>query len=262
MDLGLRGRVALVTGASTGIGRATALALAAEGAKVGISYRTNRQGAEAVAEAIRDRGAEAVAVELALEDGQAARRAVEEIAERLGGIDVLVASAVSWPTQRAPEGQAERLDLEVWHEHLRVNLVGTIATVTAVLPYMRRQGWGRIVLISSGVADEGVPGPGPYGVAKAGLQGLARQLAWDVGRDGILVNVVAPGFTVTERNRELISDDVRERVARQTPTRRLSSPEEVASIVGFLASEANGNISGELVREGSSTGRSGHLIEV
>jgi NAD(P)-dependent dehydrogenase (short-subunit alcohol dehydrogenase family) len=262
MDLGLRDRVVLVTGASSGIGRATADSFAREGARVAITYHGNEDAARATAGAVEEAGGSAMTMRLALEDPDSIAAGVDEVVARWRRIDVLVAGAVQWPTDRAEGGRAEALSLDQWDEGLRVNLEGTIATVNAVLPSMRAGGWGRIVLISSGVAEEGLPGPSPYGVAKSGLHGLARQLTWDVGRDGILVNVVAAGFTATERNLEHFPDSVREQVAANTPTRRLSSPDEVASLVTFLGSEANANLTGEIIREGSSTGRSGHKIEV
>jgi NAD(P)-dependent dehydrogenase (short-subunit alcohol dehydrogenase family) len=262
MDLGLTDRVVLVTGATSGIGRATAVAFAREGARVAITYHGRDEAAEATERAIEDAGGSAMTVRLALEDQPSIAASVGKVVERWDRVDVLVAGAVQWPTTRAEGGRAEALSLERWDEGLRVNLEGTIATIHAVLPSMRAGGWGRIVLISSGVAEEGLPGPSPYGVAKSGLHGLARQLTWDVGRDGILVNVVAAGFTVTERNLSFFPDSVREQVAANTPSQRLSSPEEVASLITFLGSGANANLTGEIVREGSSTGRSGHKIEV
>ena len=120
---------------------------------------------------------------------------------------------------------------------------------------MAERKWGRIVLISSGLAEHGMPPNGSpvYGSAKAGLHGLARNLAWELGPAGIFINVVAAGFTMTERNLERFPPEMRARVASQTPTRRLSAPEDVAPIVMFLASKANTNISGEIVREGQAT---------
>jgi NAD(P)-dependent dehydrogenase (short-subunit alcohol dehydrogenase family) len=262
MDLGLRERVAVVTGASSGIGRASAQVLGAEGARVALTYHANEDAAREAAAAVEKSGGTATTTRLALEDLDSIPGAVERIVDRWGRLDVLIANAVQWPAARAEDGRAEGLALEEWTEGLRVNLAGTVATLHAALPFMREAGWGRIVLISSGVAEEGVPGPNPYGVAKSGLHGLARQLAWDVGRAGILINVVAAGFTVTARNLGAFPDSMRERVADQTPSRRLSSPEDVARLVAFLASEANGNLTGEVVREGSSTGRSGHVIQV
>jgi NAD(P)-dependent dehydrogenase (short-subunit alcohol dehydrogenase family) len=229
---------------------------------VAITYHDNEDAARATAGAVEETGGSAMTLRLALEDPGSIAAGVNEVVARWRRIDVLVAGAVQWPTDRAEGGRAEALPLDRWDEGLRVNLEGTIATINAVLPAMRAGGWGRIVLISSGVAEEGLPGPSPYGVAKSGLHGLARQLTWDVGRDGILVNVVAAGFTVTERNLSFFPDSVREQVAANTPSQRLSSPEEVASLITFLGSGANANLTGEIVREGSSTGRSGHKIEV
>jgi NAD(P)-dependent dehydrogenase (short-subunit alcohol dehydrogenase family) len=108
----------------------------------------------------------------------------------------------------------------------------------------------------------GMPGGGDYGAAKAGLHGLARSLAWELGRDGILVNVIDTGFTLTERNLGHFDDEARQRVSGLVPSRRLSTPEEVARLVVFLGSAANGNISGEIVREGSSTAGSAHTAMV
>jgi NAD(P)-dependent dehydrogenase (short-subunit alcohol dehydrogenase family) len=199
---------------------------------------------------------------LPLELGQvdSCNEAIAAVRDRWGGIDVLVANAVQWP-DRAPEdaGGFERMRVERWQTTLRTNLEGTFATVRAALPAMRgRDAGGRIVLISSGLAEEGMPGGGDYGAAKAGLHGLARSLAWELGREGILVNVVDTGFTLTERNLAHFGDEMRERVAGAVPSRRLSTPEEVARLVVFLGSAANGNISGEIVREGSSTAGSAH----
>jgi NAD(P)-dependent dehydrogenase (short-subunit alcohol dehydrogenase family) len=257
METGLRDKVAVVTGASGGIGAATAVALGREKAWVALTYHGNEGEARRVAERVEDAGGKAMTVGLALEDRSSIDAAIETVVDQWGGIDVLVANAVEWPTARAADGRAERLELGEWQRGLRTNLEGTIATVNAVLGSMRERPWGRIVLISSGVANEGLPGPGPYGVAKSALWGFARQLAWDVGRDGILVNVIGTGFTVTERNLEHFDDALRDEVSARIPSRRLSTPSEVANLITFLASQANGNITGEEILEGSSTGRSG-----
>jgi 3-oxoacyl-[acyl-carrier protein] reductase len=260
METGLKDKVALVTGGSSGIGAATAVALGREGARVALTYNRGEDRANEVAARVREGGGEARALRLVLEEPESIQAAIDGVIGAWGGIDVLVAGAVRWPQTRAEEGRAESIAVSEWRESLRTNLEGTTATVLAALPSMRRREWGRIVLISSSVADEGMPGPNPYGVGKSALWGLARQLAWDVGRDGILVNVIGTGFTVTERNLEVFGDDVREAVGSKTPSRRLSSPEEVANLIVFLCSTANGNITGEQILEGSSTGRSAHVI--
>ncbi|MEU4546357.1 SDR family NAD(P)-dependent oxidoreductase [Nonomuraea dietziae] len=260
MDTELRDRVVLVTGGSTGIGAATARAYGREGARVAITYRSGRDKAEKVAAEVEAAGGHAFVVRLDLEDLPSVARAVEAVAEHWGDVDVLVANAVRWGGDAPPEPgvRFEDVPLKEWEAMINANLVGAAASVSAVLPGMRAKGWGRIVLISSGVAEEGLPGPGPYGTAKSGLHGLARSLAWNGGGDGILVNVVAPGFTLTE-SRPPIPEFVVEALAAATPTRRLSDADDVARIVVFLGSGANGNLTGEVIRDGSSAARAPHI---
>ncbi len=259
MDMGLRGRVVLVTGASTGIGAATARLYGADGARVALTYRTNRDKAEEVAAQVEQAGGEALTVRLDLEDRSGIGAAVSAVVERWGGVDVLVANAVRWGGT-APDLTARFEDVppEEWQEMVGANLLGTAEVVRHVLPSMRARRWGRIVLVSSGVAEEGLPGPGPYGTAKSGLHGMARALAWNAGTDGVLVNVVAPGFTLTERAPNVGSHLV-DALAAATPSRRLSTPDDVARLIAFLGSGANGNLTGELVREGTSAARAPHV---
>jgi 3-oxoacyl-[acyl-carrier protein] reductase len=258
MDTGLRQRVVLVTGGSAGIGAATAVAFAREGAKAAITYQKDEQSAAPVVAAITQAGGEAFATPMDLEDLPSVQQAVDTVLERWGTVDVLVANAVRWGGGAPdPTVRFEDVPVEEWLAMINANLVGAAATVRAVLPGMRAQQWGRIVLVSSSVAEEGVPGPGPYGTAKSGLYGLARSLAWEGGRDGVLVNVVAPGFTLTER-RPHIPQPIINRLAAGTPSRRLSAPDDVASLIVFLGSQANGNLTGEILRDGSSAARAPH----
>jgi NAD(P)-dependent dehydrogenase (short-subunit alcohol dehydrogenase family) len=260
MDTGLKGRVVLVTGASKGIGAAAARAFGGEQARVAITYHRNHQGARQVSLAVEAAGGEAMIVPFRLEDSATAAQAVQTVTDRWGGVDVLVANAVDWGGDTLPDPSVrfEDVPLDQWRRMLSANLIGAVAIVRSILPSMRRNRWGRIVLISSGVAEEGLPGPGPYGTAKSGLYGLSRSLAWQGGRDGILVNVVAPGFTLTE-SRPPIPDAVINSLAAGTPTRRLSSPDDVARLIVFLGSDANGNLTGEVIREGSSAARAPHV---
>ncbi|MDA0636932.1 SDR family NAD(P)-dependent oxidoreductase [Nonomuraea sp. MCN248] len=260
MDTGLRERVVMVTGGSSGIGAATAVAFAREGAKIAITYHRREDAAREVAAAIAAAGGEPFLTPMDLRDLPSAQRAVDDVLARWGRVDVLVANAVHWGADAPdPTTRFEDVPMSAWLAMVDANLVGAAATVRAALPGMRARGWGRIVLISSSVADEGLPGPGPYGAAKAGLHGMARALAWEGGRDGILVNVVAPGFTLTERAPDF-PQAIIDKLAAGVPTRRLSDPEDVARLVVFLGSAANGNLTGELVREGSSAARSGHVV--
>ncbi|MEU7755596.1 SDR family oxidoreductase [Micromonospora sp. NPDC049101] len=258
MDTGLAERVVLVTGGSSGIGAAVAEAYGREGARVALTYRKEEQAAAAVADRIRLAGAAALTVPMELEDLDSVTAAVATVEATWGRVDVLVANAVRWGgTAPDPTVRFEDVPVEEWRAMLGANVVGAVAAVRAVLPGMRTRGWGRIVLISSGVAEEGRPGPGPYGTAKSALHGLARALAWEGGRDGVLTNVVAPGLTPTADRRPPAA--LTDRLAASVPSRRLSGPDEVARLVVFLGSGANGNVTGELVRDGSSTARAPYV---
>jgi NAD(P)-dependent dehydrogenase (short-subunit alcohol dehydrogenase family) len=253
MDLGLKNRVALVTGASSGIGRATAVAFAREGARVAITYKSNRASAEETLNRIQSAGSEGFAMQMGLEERSEIENAVAQVIQRWGKIDVLIGNAVRWaniwgrPLDQLDSGELSAI--------LRGNLEGTFHLLRAVLPSMTEQKWGRIVLVSSGLAEHGVPPNGSpvYGSAKAGLHGLARNLAWELGAAGVFINVVAAGFTMTERNLANFPQQIRDSIAAQTPTRRLSAPEDVASTIVFLGSAANTNTSGEIVHEGQAT---------
>jgi len=242
MDLQLRDRVVLVTGASSGIGRATAVAFGGEGARVALTYATHRNDAERAAADVEAAGGQALVVLLDLGVPSSIANAVAKVVDRWGAIDVLVANAVRWPHQAAgPFGQS---DGETWAEAVRANLEGTVATVREAWPALCASSQGRVVLISTGVTRHGMRGATAYATAKSALEGLAAALKWEGGEAGVLVNVVAPGFTVTERNRAHFGDEIRETVRQRTPSGRLSTPEDVASAVVFLASGANGNVSG------------------
>lgn len=258
MNTDLTGRVVMVTGASSGIGAATAEAFAREGARVVVTYHKNLPGAEATAKRVAAAGGRALVVQLELEDPASIDAAVKTAQQTWEGVDVLVANAVRWGGERPdPTIRFEDVPHTEWLAMIHANLVGPAAVIRAVLPGMRARGWGRIVLVSSSAAEEGVPGPGPYGAAKSGLYGLARALAWESGKDNVLVNVIAPGFTLTDRGWP-VPDEVVAHLAQRTPSRRLSRPDDVAKVIVFLGSAANANLTGEIIREGSSAGRSGH----
>jgi 3-oxoacyl-[acyl-carrier protein] reductase len=181
-------------------------------------------------------------VRLDLEDRESIDAAVAGTVEAFGGLNVLVANAVRWPVEATEPLDA--VDPGVWERAIRANLDGTAATVRAALPHLRAAEPGRVVLVSSGVSRHGFAGATAYAAAKGGLDGLMAALKWEAGSDGVLVNVVSPGFTVTENNLAHFSDDVRESVRVTTPSTRLSVPEDVATAVLYLGSPANGNITG------------------
>jgi 3-oxoacyl-[acyl-carrier protein] reductase len=246
MDLDMDGRTVLVTGGSRGIGRAVAVAYAREGARVALTYaRDDRAAAEVVDEIGAGGSGRAIALHLDLADRASIEAAVAGAVDAFGGLDVLVANAVRWPIDAAePLGT---LDAGVWDQAVRANLEGTAATVRAALPHLRAADAGRIVLVSSGVSRHGRVGATAYATAKAGLDGLVAALKWEAEADGILVNIVSPGFTVTENNLAHFPDEVRESVRVQTPSTRLSVPDDVAGAVLYFGSPANGNVTGAYV---------------
>lgn len=257
MELGLDRKVVLVTGGSSGIGAALATAYGRQGAKVATTYRTNRDGAIRTTTAIEEAGGQAMAEPFDLANPAGAHRLIESILDRWQRLDVLVANAVAWP-QRSPGGHFEDLPRSSWQNGLRTNTEGVLALVQEALPGMRAAGWGRLLFMSTGLVEEGMPGGESYTTAKAALHGLARSLSWDLGADGILVNVLAAGLTLTERNQTMLPDELRASIAARVPLGRLSVPEEVTAPALFLTSAANTSITGEVIREGSSTGRSSH----
>ncbi|MEV0236673.1 SDR family oxidoreductase [Nonomuraea sp. NPDC050786] len=244
MDLGLADKRVLITGATRGIGLATARVFAAEGARVAITYHTSDAAAKRVVEELggEDR---ACALPYDLADPDSIRQAVSAVEERWGGVDVVVANAQSWvwinPEDIPPY---QDFPMDHWLGLFRENVEGHLWTVRQALGGMRERGWGRIVLLSSVTATHGNPGSELYSAAKAALHGFVRGLMWT--RDGVLANVVAPGGTLTE-SLEAVDPALLARAVEETPSGRLSTADDVARLIVFLCSEANGNINGEVV---------------
>ena len=249
MDLGLAGRVVVVTGGSSGIGRAAAERFAQEGANVVITYRSDRQKAEAVAATIRSTGREVIVGQLDLANRDSIQKVIDSALSRWDRIDVLVNNAVNWvPVADARTVPFELFPPNEWEPLMRSNIEGPVSAIQAVLPAMRRTRWGRIVNVSSVAAVDGMPKYSWYAAAKAALHGLTHTLARELGPDGILVNVVMPGATLTDRVSRHFSPGALERQAAMLPIRRIPDPEEVATTIVFLSSAANTAITGEVVR--------------
>ncbi|QGH35507.1 SDR family oxidoreductase [Gracilibacillus salitolerans] len=250
MNMGLNNRVVLVTGSSSGIGRETAVAYGREGARVAITYHSDRYGAEKTAERVREVGGTPIITRYDLSDKASIFAAVQHVLDEWGTLHILVNNAVQWGARGNPTGMTrfEDVEPEQWQSMIRSTLEGAYQTIQASLPAMRDSRWGRIINISSSIADEGLPGAGAYAAGKAGVHGLTRTLSVELADAGILSNCVIPGMTLTERAKRVLPNNIREEIANQTPTKRLTTPEEVANLVLFLGSEANGHINGELIR--------------
>jgi 3-oxoacyl-[acyl-carrier protein] reductase len=249
VDLELAGRAAAVAAASRGLGRATARALAAEGAAVAMCGRDRGRIAEAAEQVARETGARTLAVVADVGVAEDCRRFVEEAAAAFGRLDVLVTN-----TGGPRPGGFEAVTDEAWEEAYRVTLANVVHLARAAVPHMRRQRWGRIVNIASLSAKQPIDGLALSNAFRPAIVGLARTLASELGRDGILVNTVCPGYTRTDRLDEVVR--ARASKAGTTPEKvladlaagsalgRVGEPEELAAVVAFLCSERASYLTG------------------
>ncbi|GAB3803188.1 SDR family NAD(P)-dependent oxidoreductase [Micromonospora zhanjiangensis] len=240
MDLRLRDRVVLVTGASGDIGATIATTFAREGARVAVGWHSRPERAERVLGEITGLGAKGCTVRLDQGDPGSIERAVGTVRDVLGPVDVLVANAVVWPYVQ---------DWDAVVRGLTANVAGTLALADRVAADMRTTGWGRIVLVSSDVVDQPIPFAAGYPAAKAALEAAARVLAVREAPHGVLTTVVRPGFTLTERALTApgLGQEAVDAEAAKTPTGRICTPQDVANAVVYLGSDANGHINGEVV---------------
>lgn len=247
MDLGLTGRVVLVSGSSSGIGRAIAARFSEEGANIAITYNENLEAAETIAREIRLLGREAIVCQLNLADEVSIRSAVSASISQWGRLDILVNNAVEFPI-RARERVIDDPSPFEWQRLLRNNVEGAYVAIEAAVPTMRRNKWGRILNLSSTAATDGLRGFAWYSAAKAALHGMTRTLAKELGPDGILANVLMAGATLTDRIQGSTTPERLQALAEALPIRRLPLPEELANVAVFLCSARNSTITGEIIR--------------
>lgn len=238
----LEGKIAVVTGAGRGIGRATAIALAKEGATVVVHYNHSKEEALAVQDEIRNSGGKAELMQCDVSDYAACEAFVKEVTERFGGIDIFVNNAGITKDQLLMKMSEEAFD-----EVIETNLKGTFHCMRFVSRVMLKQRSGRIINLSSVVGITGNAGQTNYAASKAGVIGLTKAAAKELASRGITVNAVAPGFIETKMT-EVLSEEVKGRALGQIPLGHFGTPENVADAITFLASERAAYITGQVLQ--------------
>ena len=237
--MSLEGKIALVTGGSRGIGRAVCLRLAAQGALVGINYVSNSSAAEETLQAVQAAGGNGFITCFDVADSGAVQDAIKEITAEHGVIDILVNNAGI-----TRDGLMARMKEADWDAVLDTNLKGAFTCSKAVMRGMMKKRWGRIINITSVIGFLGNAGQVNYAAAKAGLVGFSKSMARELAVRSVTVNCVAPGYIVTDMTSDL-SEDIQEMIKAQIPLGTLGTPEDVASAVGYLASEESGYMTGQ-----------------
>src|SRR5262252_7463999 len=252
MDLGIKGRVALVAASSQGIGLATAEAFAAEGCKVAMCAR-NIKTLHTAADRIRKQhSADVLAEAFDVTDATAVSRFVSEIATQFGSVDICVTNAGGPPAKGFMAAS-----LEDWRKAIEANFLSTVYFAREVIPHMQRNKWGRIITITSITTKQPVTDLVLSNAVRAAVVGLVKSLSNEFGKDGILVNNVAPGYTATERLQELAGvralaagtspEEIYRSWAAETPVGRLGQPGEIADLILWLASERAAYVTGQTV---------------
>lgn len=240
--LSLRGKVALVTGGSRGIGKATALMLAQAGADVAVNYQNRADAAKEVAQSIEAFGRRALAIEADVSDEARVSHLVAETVQKLGGLDILVANAGVW--KRAP---VTEMSAEQWDETLDINLKGAFFAAKHAARFMVEKASGRIIFISSTAGQRGEAFHSHYAASKGGLISFTKSLAPELAPHGVLVNCVAPGWVETDMAADALASPGRKEIFATIPLGRVGRPEEIAGAVLFLASELSTFVTGEIL---------------
>lgn len=236
----LKDKVALITGASQGIGRDTALALAQAGAKVAVAARNEEKLASLVNEIESASGA-ALAVKMDVADGEQVKAGFKQVLDKFGRLDILVNNAAI-----TRDGLSMRMKPDDWEAVLKTNLTGAHLCIQQALSTMMRARAGRIINISSVVAQSGNAGQANYVAAKAGLIGLTKAVAIEIASRNVTVNAVAPGFIETPMT-DVLPDKVKEELKTRIPVGRMGSPRDVAAAIVFLASDEAAYITGHVL---------------
>ena len=244
MTARLADRVAIVTGGGHGIGRAYALALAKEGARVVIAEIDGKAG-EAVVGELANQGYKALAIRTDVADRASCEEMARLAVERYGRIDVLVNNAAIFATVPMSRAPFDEIEIEEWDRMMAVNLRGTWLACRAVIPDMRKRGYGKIINVSSGTALKGSASRIHYVTSKAGVLGFTRTLAREVGKDGIRVNCVVPGSTLSEVDPDEDTVRLRNAAVNERALKRVQRPEDLVGAVVFFASAESDFITGQ-----------------
>jgi 3-oxoacyl-[acyl-carrier protein] reductase len=236
----LKDKVAVVTGASQGIGRETALTLAAAGAKVAVAAR-NEEKLKALVGEISAAGGIALAVRMDVADEEQVKAGFKQVVEKFGRLDILVNNAAI-----TRDGLAMRMKVDDWEAVLRTNLTGAHLCIQQALPTMMKARAGRIINLASVVAEMGNAGQANYVAAKAGLIGLTKAIAIEIASRNITVNAVAPGFIETPMT-DVLTDNMKEELKKRIPLGRMGSARDVAAAIVFLASDEAAYITGHVL---------------
>ncbi|MCB0208416.1 MAG: SDR family oxidoreductase [Anaerolineae bacterium] len=249
MDLGLKDKVALVAASSKGLGRASAEAMAQEGAKVTICARNEAELMAARDAIASNTGAEVLAVNADMTNTEDITNVVQQTVEHFGGLHILVTNAGG-----PPAGYFLDFDDDQWEKAFNLSMMSGVRLIRAALPHMRQAGWGRIINITSLSVKEPIDNLVLSNSIRASVHGLAKTLASQLGKDGITVNNVMPGYTQTDRVNQLVevnaqksgrsTQEILEGLAAPIPVGRVGQPEEFGALVAFLASERAGYITG------------------
>ncbi len=237
----LKGKTAIVTGGSRGIGRAIALELASKGANVAVTCANNIESAKVVAEEIQRMGVSGMAVKADVSKAEEVENLVSEVLNKFGGIDILVNNAGI-----TRDSLIIRMTEQQFDEVININLKGAFICTKVISRVMIKQKWGKIINVSSAVGIIGNAGQSNYSAAKAGLIGFTKSTAKELAKRGINVNAVAPGFIETDMTSGL-PDKVKEEYLKGIPLQRMGKPEDVAKTVLFLASEYSDYITGQVI---------------
>ena len=241
MDLGLKGKIALVTGGSRGIGRACVEALAREGAHVTLSYASNAQAAEDTVAAVKAAGGQAEAVQFDVGNPDACKEAVDNIVKTHGGLHILVNNAGI-----SIDGLIMRFKDADLVKSFETNVFGSFYLARAAARPMMKARWGRVIMMGSVVGESGNVGQAAYAATKAALDGMAKSLGKELGSRGITANVIAPGYIETDMTKSM-NEEMTKVLLSSIPSGSIGKPDDIANAVLYLASEGAGYVTGQVL---------------